>query len=104
MDDFMSVEARLNKIEGLLRSLITRVNSVTATVSFTAQSFVGSDCSGSDGAKNRVLTLSATPTAIVTVIVSNAALMRTVDYTPSGASITFLNELDNDQTGEVLYV
>ena len=56
----------------------------------------GSDCSGSDGAKNRTLTLTPTTVAAIShIIVNGAGLHEGVgkDFTRSGSVITFLNAI-----------
>ena len=58
----------------------------------TPASYVGSDCSGSDGETNRTLTVteaSALDKAIITV--DNQTLHPTSDYTVLGSVITFIN-------------
>lgn len=54
--------------------------------------YLGSNCSGPEG-KNRTLT-SAKP---VLLIVDNQLLHPIVDYTHSGSTITFLNDIWNNQ-------
>jgi hypothetical protein len=67
----------------------------------------GSDCSGSDGATSRVLTLTntATTTAIF-VVVDNAFLIEDQDYTAShksaSSTITFTNRLADASYIEVI--
>ena len=68
----------------------------------------GTNCSGSDGAKNRVLTLSNTNTTQqVIVMVAGAFLAEDTDYTvthnSSSSTVTFLNNLKNSMKIEVLY-
>ena len=70
----------------------------------------GADCSGSDGASNRVLTLSNTgPTQQTGFLVyaSGLALALTTEYTvdhnSTGTQITFLNALWDDMTLVVNY-
>ena len=77
---------------------------LSAANAFTRESKSGSDLSGTDGTTNRTLTLAATPSFVIHIFVSNAALQLTTDYTRSGAVITFLNAVFNDQNIEVVYV
>jgi len=66
----------------------------------------GLDCSGSGGAKNRVLTLTYTPWAKnFLVIIGGTPLHRGVgkDYTRDGKDVTFLNEVDNEDLIDVYY-
>ena len=55
----------------------------------------GSDCTGSDGAVNRTLTVSRNVGSDALVVVGGRVLMDTNEYTTSGAVITFLVEIDN---------
>lgn len=67
----------------------------------------GSDCTGTDGALNRVLTLSnARPTNELLVIVQGRILMETQEYTvvhQSGTTITFLVNMDDADYIETIY-
>ena len=72
-------------------------------VSINTFNGTGSDCSGSDGGSNRVLTLSntrLTQQAGLLVYVSGLALALTTEYTvshlSSSTTITFLNALANE--------
>lgn len=72
--------------------------------------FLGSDCSGSSGDSNRVLTISNTGNTTSNsflVYASGLALSLNVDYTvnhkSSGTEITFLNPLWDDMTIVVQY-
>jgi len=56
--------------------------------------FNGSDCNGNDGDSNRVLDTSVG--GIFLVVVNNATLHPTNDYTVSGTEITFLNAIFDD--------
>ena len=78
----------------------------------TQKEYTGSDCSGSDGDANRVLTLDndSTTTAVV-VIVQQTALMETTNYTVSHGSggagnystITFIQAMDDTDQIRVTY-
>ncbi len=76
----------------------------------STESKLGSDCSGSDGAANRVLTLANTQTTVqggFLVYASGLALALTTEYTVdhnnSGTEITFLNRMWDDMTIVVNY-
>ena len=56
--------------------------------------FRGSDCSGSDGTTNRILTLSGAPNGgIATISINGTSLHKgaALDYTIAGAAVTFKN-------------
>ena len=68
----------------------------------------GSDCSGSDGEANRVLTLSNTDsTEAVIVAVNGAVWIEDTDYTVShlaaSSTITFINRIADAMHIEVIY-
>ena len=63
----------------------------------------GSDCSGIDNAKNRVLTLDAIPTTIFLISYGGQVLTLTNDYTVLGANITFLNNVNNNANILAIY-
>ena len=74
------------------------------------ENFVGTDCTGSDGEKNRTLTISNTSKTNnnnFQVFVNNSFLHLNVDYTivhnTSGTAITFLNRVWDDQYISVIY-
>ena len=74
------------------------------------ENYTGSDCTGSSGASNRVLTLSNTGNTQqggFLVYVSGLALALTTEYTvvhhATGTQITFLNPLWDDMTVVVNY-
>lgn len=76
----------------------------------TTESKLGSDCSGSNGASNRVLTLANTKNTVqggFLVYASGLALALTTEYTVdhnnSGTEITFLNGMWDDMTIVVNY-
>ena len=69
----------------------------------------GSDCSGSDGAVNRVLTLSNTAMSdYEQVYVNGVHLHPTADYTvthnAASSTVTFLNAIDDSMYIRVFYV
>lgn len=77
----------------------------------TTESKLGSDCSGVDGASNRVLTLSNTGETLsggFLVYASGLALALTTEYTVvhsiTGSQITFLNGMWDDMTIVVNYL
>ena len=53
----------------------------------------GSDCSGSDGEVNRVLTLAKVPNTLFLVSVGGQVLFQDTDFIISGADITFLGKV-----------
>ena len=53
----------------------------------------GSDCSGSDGEVNRILTLANVPNTLFLVSVGGQVLFQDTDFTISGADITFLGKV-----------
>lgn len=56
----------------------------------------GSDCSGSDGAANRTLTITEGPVLDnIQIVIGGRVLHPTEDYTLSGNVITFLVNVDN---------
>lgn len=68
----------------------------------------GSDCDGSDGDQNRVLTLSnSNLTTVVQVVIDGTYLMEDQDYTvnhkSSATELTFSNQVWDDQYIEVIY-
>ena len=69
-----------------------QILSIGDTVS--AETFVGSDCSGVDGAKNRTLTVTGTP---FIVAVEGSIMTNNVDYTITLSVITFLKDIWNEQ-------
>jgi len=76
------------------------------TTGMVSESFTGSDCTGSDGDLNRVLTTSDVTSAIGTIIVAadKQFLRETIDYTYSGNDITFLFKLWDSMKLEVRYL
>ena len=77
----------------------------------TTSNYLGSDCTGSNGDLNRVLTLSNTRTTLDTnliIVVDTATLHPTVDFTidhnDSASEITFLNKLWDTQNITVNYL
>lgn len=76
----------------------------------TTESLRGSNCSGTDGTANRVLTLANTSLTIAggfTVIVNGLTLVPTTEYTithyTSGSDVTFLNIVNNTDYVVVMY-
>ena len=72
------------------------------------ETFTGANATGSDGAKNRVLTLANTSTSkSETIIQDRNTLHPTTDYTvnhlSTSSTITFLKELWNEQSIKVMY-
>jgi len=63
----------------------------------------GSDCTGSDGEKNRTLTLTNTPDYMGIIIIQGTCLIPDVDYTQSGDTITFLNKVWDSQKIVIQY-
>jgi len=55
--------------------------------------YTGVDCTGGDGVLNRTLSTNG----VKLVVVDNQFLHPTVDYTTSGNTITFLNQIFNTQ-------
>lgn len=72
----------------------------------TTEQFAGSDCSGSNGQSNRVLTTSGVEDALgeVQVVVGGRVLRKTDDYTVSGNDITFVKPMYDLHKIEVWYV
>jgi hypothetical protein len=80
-------------------------------MTFTTESKRGSDCSGSDGAANRVLTLSNIKVTLAggfSVFVNGVNLVPTTEYTvvhnDSASTITFLNVVFNSDYIVVTYL
>ena len=69
----------------------------------TIETKSGSDCNGSDGESNRILTLNATPETLFLVSVGGMILTVTTQYTISGDEITFLNKVYDVMPILVLY-
>lgn len=69
----------------------------------TIETKAGSDCSGSNGETNRILTLKNTPNTLALVGVGGQILTVTNDYTISGDEITFLGKIFNEVKILVLY-
>jgi len=71
----------------------------------TLEQFVGSDCSGSDGDANRVLTASTVTSALgeIMVVADHQVLRKTDDYTISGNDITLLIKVWDEMKLEVIY-
>ena len=70
------------------------------------ESFVGSDCSGSDGDTNRVLTTSRINGALGEIIlfVDGTFLRKTDEYTVSGNDITIKIMIWDEQKIDVRYM
>jgi len=68
---------------------------------FTVENKAGSDCTGTDGAKNRTVALSSTPSEQV-VFLNGLQLTETSQYTISGATITFLEDVWDDMKISVI--
>ena len=58
----------------------------------TSDNFAGSDCTGTDKATNRTLSV---PNGISQVFIDRRMLRPTDDYTTSGTTITFLVPVDD---------
>lgn len=74
------------------------------------ENYTGLNCSGTDGQKNRILTLANNSLTVdngLLVVVSNLTLHPSIDYTIShlltGSTITFLNNLWNEQNITIHY-
>jgi len=70
---------------------------------------LGSDCSGSDGATNRVLTLTNTQLTTKIIVFKEGTLLHpntdyTVSHKDSGTTITFLGKVWNSQKIDGIYV
>lgn len=83
---------------------VIKAGNVLTSSSFTRDRKNGSDCTGQDGATNRVLALSATPNFIISVEVQGRVLHNTNEYTLSGANLTFLGNIDNSDVIEVIFI
>lgn len=70
------------------------------------ESFAGSDCTGSDGDANRVLTTSELSKALGDEIIfaDGQFLRETTDYTTSGDDITFLIKIWDSHKLDVKYL
>jgi|GEM_PF-1866644 len=72
------------------------------------ESFTGDDCTGTNGAKNRILTLSNDDPVneMMLLIVDGSVLMYNIDFTldEGSSSITFLNNVWDDQAITVDYL
>lgn len=69
----------------------------------TIETKSGSDCSGSNGESNRILTLNVVPNTLFLVGVGGQLLFLTTDYTVSGNQITFLGKIFDAPKILVLY-
>lgn len=69
----------------------------------TIENKSGSDCSGSDGESNRILTLANTPSPLFLVSVGGQILTVTTDYTISTNQITFLGKIWDSMKILILY-
>jgi hypothetical protein len=58
------------------------------------ETFVGNDCSGADGTKNRTLVVTGTP---FIVALEGLILTNNVDYSILSSTITFLKDIWNEQ-------
>ena len=72
---------------------------------FTDEAFLGSDATLTDGVVNRVLTTASVSSAIGAIVVYVAAQFYrlTLDYTISGDDITFLGEIFDESSINVVY-
>jgi len=88
----------------LLQSVGTGTTSGSSTQ--TLEQFSGSDCSGSDGDANRVLTTSGVSGASgeVMVVMDGQLLRKTDKYTVSGDDITFLVKVFDSSGIDIFYV
>lgn len=69
------------------------------------ESFVGADCTGSDGDSNRVLTTSISNAIGKIIIFADGQFLReTNDYTTSGNDITFLIKIWDTHKIDVQYL
>ncbi len=69
------------------------------------ESFVGSDCNGTDGQTNRVLTTSiSNAIGEITLFVDGTFLRKTDEYTTSGNDITILIKIWDIQKIDLRYV
>ena len=70
------------------------------------ENFVGSDCFGSDGDTNRILTTFRVDNAKgeILLFVDGTFLRKTDEYTTSGNDITLLIKIWNEQKIDVRYI
>lgn len=61
--------------------------------SLSSTNYTGTNCTGADGDINRTLSTSG----VTMIIVDGMHLHPTVDYTTSSNTITFLNQIFNEQ-------
>ena len=76
-----------------------------AGVEMAAESFLGSDCTGSDGDANRVLTTSISSAIGEIIVAADGSFLRETDqYTISGDNITFLFKIWDTHKIEVRHI
>jgi len=87
--------------------LLHKVSGGTASaIELKREGFNGSDCTGSDGDTNRVLTTSNVSGALgeIMIFIDTQYLRKTDDYTVSGNDITFLIKVWDTQKIDVHYI
>ena len=77
------------------------MSTVKGGLTFNVENFSGSDCTGSDGAKNRTVDLANTPSEQV-VFLNGLQLKETSQYTISGDTVTFLVDVWDDMNISVI--
>lgn len=87
--------------DGTPKCRTDQIGNGTGSTVCTAQSYIGTDLSGSSGDLNRVLTINRTVTLEDVITVDNFYLYYVVDYTTSVNQITFLNEMWDDS---IIYI
>ena len=71
----------------------------------TLEQFAGSDCSGSDGDADRVLTASTVTSALgeIMVVKDHQVLRKTDEFTVTGNAITIIGKTWDEAKLEVIY-
>ena len=77
-----------------------------AVTTLSLEQFTGADCTGTDGALDRVLATSSISTANgqIIVVVDKQTLRKTDDFTTNGNDITFLIKIFNTQKIDLFYL
>ena len=93
-------EAAVDSTAEALQVLLVNSSGTALKITPVDETKTGTNCSGSDGASNRILTLTNTSTsATELVVVERQVLTVAVDYTVShkaaSSTITFLNAMYN---------
>jgi len=105
---FYDIKEEVEKVQDNLDEHIADINNPHQVKTTVPEQYTGSDCSGSDGAANRVLTLANTTLSSEELVFVDGFCYRkdthyTVSHKASDTTITFTGIIYDDQNIDVRY-